>query len=215
MLEGCGALHREVRALMTSHMNENVEEVEAVRGLFAGFDDYLHTYEHFGLVGASTVLAHNDHPSESELARLGAARASVAHCPESNAFLGSGLFPMGAHLDHGVRVALGTDVGAGTGLSVLKEARMAYQLQMLRDDSPPLGPAHLLHLSTRAGALALGLDEVGDLSPGRAADFVLMDRPQHSAGANLMESVRLGDIPGISMTIIDGIVRTNDAATSR
>ena len=56
-----------------------------------------------------------------------------------------------------MRVALGTDVGAGTGLSVLKEALTAYQLQMLRDDAPPIGPAHLLYLSTRAGALALGL----------------------------------------------------------
>jgi guanine deaminase len=115
MLEACGALHGDVRALVTSHMNENREEVEAVRGLFGAFDDYLHTYEHFGLVGKSTVLAHNAHPSEAELARLAGARASVAHCPESNACLGSGLFPLNGHREHGVRVELGTDVGAGTG----------------------------------------------------------------------------------------------------
>ena len=190
MLESCGALHGEVGALVTSHINENLDEVEAVRGLFDGFDDYLHTYEHFGLVGESTVLAHNDHPSDGELARLGAARASVAHCPESNAFLGSGLFPMRGHLDHGVRVALGTDVGAGTGLSMLKEALTAYQLQMLRPDPPPIGPAHLLYLSTRAGALALGMDEVGDLSPGRAADFVLLRPP---AGSTLEVVLRHSD----------------------
>jgi guanine deaminase len=192
MLEACGALHREVGALVTSHMNENLDEVEAVRGLFDGFDDYLHTYEHFGLVGESTVLAHNDHPSEAELARLGAARASVAHCPESNAFLGSGLFPMRRHLDHGVRVALGTDVGAGTGLSMLKEALTAYQLQMLRQDPPPIGPAHLLFLCTRAGALALGMDDVGDFSPGRAADLVLLRSPR---GSTLETVLRHSDSP--------------------
>ena len=57
--------------------------------------------------------------------------------------------------------------------------------------------------TARMRDLDCGLIEVG-----RAADFVLMDRPQHSAGTNLLDSVRLGDIPGISMTIIDGIVRT-------
>jgi guanine deaminase len=192
MLEACGALHDEVGALVTSHMNENLDEVEAVRGLFDGFDDYLHTYEHFGLVGESTVLAHNDHPTEAELARLGAARASVAHCPESNAFLGSGLFPMRRHLDHGVRVALGTDVGAGTGLSMLKEALAAYQMQMLREDPAPIGPAHLLYLSTRAGALALGMDDVGDFSPGRAADLVLLRPPR---GSTLETVLRHSDSP--------------------
>jgi guanine deaminase len=212
MLEACGALHGEVGALVTSHMNENLDEVEAVRGLFDGFDDYLHTYEHFGLVGESTVLAHNDHPSEAELARLGGARASVAHCPESNAFLGSGLFPMRNHLDHHVRVALGTDVGAGTGLSMLKEALTAYQLQMLRPDPPPIGPAHLLYLSTRAGALALGMDEVGDLSPGRAADFVLLRPP---AGSTLEAVLRHSDSPERTLGALFALAREESVVEVR
>ena len=212
MLEACGALHEEVGALVTSHMNETLEEVEAVRGLFGAFDDYLHTYEHFGLVGESTVLAHNDHPSQAELARLGAARASVAHCPASNAFLGSGLFPLSGHLDHGVRVALGTDVGAGTGLSVLKEALTAYQLQMLRADRPPLGPAHLLYLATRAGALALGMDEAGDLSPGRAADFVLMRPPP---GSTLEAVLRHSDSPERTLGALFALAREESVAEVR
>jgi guanine deaminase len=116
----------------------------------------------------------------------------VAHCPESNAFLGSGLFPMRRHLDHNVRIALGTDVGAGTGLSMMKEALAAYQMQMLRADPPPIGPAHLLYLSTRAGALALGVDDVGDLSPGRAADLVLLRPPP---GSTLETVLRHSDSP--------------------
>jgi guanine deaminase len=212
MLEACGALHGEMRGLVTSHMNESLDEVEAVRSAFAGFDDYLHTYEHFGLVSESTVLAHNAHPSEAELARLGAAHASVAHCPQSNAFLGSGLFPMSGHLENGVRVALGTDVGAGTGLSVLKEALTAYQLQMLRDDRPPLGPAHLLYLSTRAGALALGVDEVGDLSPGRAADFVLMRPPQ---GSTLEAVLRHSDSPDRTLGALFALAREESVAEVR
>ena len=118
------------------------------------------------------MLAHNVHPTARELALLAGQGASVAHCPTSNAALGSGLFPLRAHVDHGVRVSLGSDVGAGTGFSLFKEALQAhFAQQMLGDRGQPLAPADLLHLATRSGALALGLDhEVGDLSVGKAFD---------------------------------------------
>jgi guanine deaminase len=78
-----------------------------------------------------------------------------------------------------VRFALGTDVGAGTGLSLLKEGLTAYQMQMAWPEGHRIKPAHLLYLATRAGAQALGLeDEVGDLSPGKSADFVLVSPPE-------------------------------------
>ena len=121
--------------------------------------------------------------------RLAGAGAAVAHCPSSNAFLGSGLFPLRRHLDAGVRVALGTDVGAGTGLGILKEGLMAYQVQMLLgSEGMRLGPAHLLWLATGAGASALGLsDEVGALSPGLSADFVLLRPPEGSTLEAVLE----------------------------
>jgi guanine deaminase len=85
---------------------------------------------------------------------------------------------MRRHRANGVRFALGTDVGAGTGLSLFKEGLMAYHVQMVRPDGHMIGPAHLLWLATRAGALALGLeDEIGDLQAGRCADFVLVRAP--------------------------------------
>jgi guanine deaminase len=212
MLESCGALHAEVGALVTSHINESVAEVEAVAGLFEWSGDYLETYERFGLVTSSTVLAHNDHPRDAELGRLAAAGTSVAHCPESNAFLGSGLFPLREHLDHGVKVALGTDVGAGTGFSLFKEGLMAYELQMLRD-GVRLGPAELLHLATRAGALALGLDgEIGDLSDGKAADFVLVRPPE---GSTLAAVLRHSDSPEQSLGAVFALAREESVVEVR
>ncbi len=101
----------------------------------------------------------------------------MAHCPSSNASLGSGLFPMRAHLDAGVHVALGSDVGGGTGFSLVKEGLLAYFAQQARPDGVPLAPEHLLHLATVAGARALGLDQVGHLSVGMAFDGVWL-RPQ-------------------------------------
>jgi guanine deaminase len=179
MLESCGALAAAVDgALVTSHINENPDEVRVVADWFPEARDYLDTYESHGLVNAATVLAHNIHVTDTELTRLAAAKASIANCPTSNAFLGSGTFPMRRHLDHGIGFGLGTDVGAGTGLSVLKECLMSYQSQMLQ--GLRLRPAHLLWLATRAGALALGLPNVGDLTPGREADFVLVRAPEGS-----------------------------------
>jgi len=182
MLESCRALGEEADGLLfTSHLNENRSEIEFVGELFGWARDYLETYERFGLVNERSVFAHNVHPSDDELVRLGAARASIAHCPSSNAFLGSGVFAMRRHLHHGVRFALGSDVGAGTGLSLFKEGLMAYHVQMVWPDGHRLNPAHILYLATRAGAAALGLeDEIGDLSPGKSADFVLVRPPDGS-----------------------------------
>ena len=190
LLSACGELTRSVPGvLVTSHLNETLGEISLVKDLFPWASDYLETYERFDLVGARSVFAHDVHVSDSELLRLAGAGAAVAHCPSSNAFLGSGLFPLRRHLDAGIRVALGTDVGAGTGLGMLKEGLMAYQLQMLLgSEGVRLGPAHLLWLATGAGASALGLsDEVGALSPGLSADFVLLRPPSGSTVAAVLD----------------------------
>lgn len=171
LLAACGIVLAEVPgALVTSHVNENRSEIERVAEFFGG-TSYVDTYDRHGLVGARTVLAHDVHPTDAELEVLGDRGAAVAHCPSSNAALGSGLFPLTRHLAHGVRLALGSDVGAGTGFSLLKEGLQAYLAQQL------LGPAgyhltvaHLLHLATAAGAAALDLPEVGDLSVGKRFD---------------------------------------------
>jgi guanine deaminase len=175
VLEACAAvLKDEPGTWFTSHVNENPAEVAEVSRLFAEAAHYVGTYDCHGLVGRSSVLAHNVHPTDDELAVLAGRGASVAHCPSSNSALGSGLFPLRRHVEHGVRVALGSDVGAGTGFSLLKEGLQACFMQsLLGREGLPLTSTHLLHLATRAGAMALGLsDDVGDLSVGRQFDAV-------------------------------------------
>lgn len=175
ILDACAAVLKDVPgAWFTSHVNENPVEVEEVARLFVAAPHYVGTYERHGLVGESSVLAHNVHPTDDELAVLGGRGAAVAHCPSSNSALGSGLFPMRRHVEHGVRVALGSDVGAGTGFCLLKEGLQATFMQaLLGPEGLPLTATHLLHLATRAGALALGLEhEVGDLSVGKQFDAV-------------------------------------------
>ena len=189
MLSACGELVRAAPGLLlTTHLNETVGEIELVASLFPWARDYLSTYERYGLVGERSVFAHDVHVSDDELGRLAVAGAAVAHCPSSNAFLGSGLFSMRRHFAHGVQVALGTDVGAGAGFSMFKEGLMAYQLQMLSPEGVRLGPERLLWLATGAGALALGLaEEVGSFEPGKSADFVLVRPPAGSTLGAVLE----------------------------
>jgi guanine deaminase len=214
MLEACGALRAEADDLaVTTHINESAAEVRTVAELFSWSKDYLATYERFGLVGPASVLAHDVHVSDDELRRLAAARASIANCPASNACLGSGVFPMRRHLEHGVRFALGTDVGAGAGLSLLKEALMAYQVQRLLPDGVLLRPEHLLYLVTKAGADALGLGHtVGDLSPGKSADYVLLRPPP---GETLDIVLRQADSPERLLGAVFTLAREESVVEAR
>jgi guanine deaminase len=158
----------------TSHVNENTAEIAQVAGLFPGARHYLDSYGRHGLVTERSVFAHNVHPGDAELEMLAEHGASVAHCPTSNCALGSGLFPLRRHVEHGVAIALGSDVGAGAGLFIPKEALQAYFIQqLLGPDGLNLTPVHLLYLATRAGARVLGLDDrVGDFSVGKDFDAV-------------------------------------------
>jgi guanine deaminase len=182
MLEVCQTLLREHEGLrFQTHINENDLEKREVSRLFPWANDYLAVYEKFGLARPGAVMAHNVHTSDSELERLAASGTSVAHCPCSNAMLGSGIFPLRRHLDAGVHCALGTDVGGGTGFGILKEALQAYALQRLAPKGMLLTPAHLLYLATRAGAQALQLEqETGDFTVGKSADYIYLRAPEGS-----------------------------------
>lgn len=182
MLEVCQQLmteHSDVR--LQTHMNESPAEIGAVARLFPWASDYLAIYERYRLSGPRSVMAHNVHGTPSEIERLARAGTAVAHCPGSNAALGSGCFPLKRHIDAGVTCALGTDVGGGLGFGLLKEGLHAYLMQRLAPDSKVLDAARLLYLSTRAGAEALGLEhQTGDFQAGKAADFVHLRPPAGS-----------------------------------
>jgi enamidase len=100
------------------------------------------------------------------------------------------------------RVILGTDGPAGSGVQPLGILRMVAQLSSLADIPAEIAFCFATGNTARMRDLDCGLIEVG-----RVADFVFMDRAQHTAGKDLLESVQLGDLPGIGMVMIDGIVR--------
>jgi guanine deaminase len=201
MLDVCRQLIDEYPdVLMQTHINENTAEIGEVMRLFPWAADYLAIYERFSLSGPRSVMAHNVHATPSEIDRLADMGAAVAHCPGSNAALGSGCFPLRRHVAAGVRCALGTDVGGGVGLGMLKEGLHAYLMQRLAPDPQALDAARLLYMTTRAGAEALALEtEIGDFRPGKAADFVHLRPP---AGSVLEAAVRHADAPSQALSAL-------------
>ncbi len=189
MLEVCQSLLRETPGLrFQTHINEQRGEITKVLEAFPWATDYLAVYERFDLIGRRSVLAHNVHATRDELTRLAMSRSSIAHCPCSNASLGSGIFPMRQHLEAGVHFSLGTDVGGGIGFGMLKEALHAYLLQRLPESQLVLRPGQLLYLATRAGAEALALEEdAGDFTPGKSADFVYLRAAEGSPLAAVLD----------------------------
>jgi len=170
-----GQLFKEYPDLyMHTHLSENRKEIEWVRELFPERQGYLDVYDHHGLIGARSVFAHGVHLCDEECQRLGETGSAVAFCPTSNLFLGSGLFDLEKVEGFGVRVGLGTDVGAGTSFSQLQSLNEAYKVMQLQGKK--LDPFKSLYLATLGGARALYLDDrIGNLQPGKEADFVVLD----------------------------------------
>jgi guanine deaminase len=190
ILEVCQSLLKEDPSLrFTSHINESPNEIEMVASQFPWASDYLEVYENFDLVGRRSVLAHNVHTSNAEIERFALRGASVAHCPCSNAALGSGIFPMVRHLERNAHFALGSDVGGGTGFGMLKEALQSNLLQRLAIDAMTITSAQMLYLATRAGAEALNMEaSIGDFTPGKQADFIVMQPRPDSPLSNVLKS---------------------------
>jgi guanine deaminase len=174
LLERAGDLKREFPdAYVHTHISENRNEVEWVHQLFPEAE-YADVYDRYGLLDEKSVLAHGVHLTDEELDLLRARKSRIAHCPNSNLFLGSGLFPLHRILDAGVVVGLGSDIGAGTTPSLFTAMADAYKVQQVQNVS--LSPFHLWYLATLGGACALSLDgETGSLEPGKSADFLVLD----------------------------------------
>lgn len=166
------AAHPDV--LIHTHMSENLDEIARVGELFPDCRDYLDVYARHGLVTPRSVFAHCVHAEPDALRRMRAAGASAAFCPSSNLLLGSGLFSLKQACDCGVTVGLGTDVGAGASFSLLHMMGEAYKVGQMCGEA--LDPMHAFYLATLAGARALRIDgKVGNLAPGKEADFLVLD----------------------------------------
>ena len=176
-LDSAGTLLKEHDGLyLQTHLCETTDEIAWVMDLFPERASYLDVYAKAGLVGPRSVFGHAIHVMEEDFCTCHRAGAAVAHCPSSNGFLGSGLFRLYDALDprRPVRVGLGSDVGAGTTLSLLKTLGDAYKVAALRGTK--LDAPRAFWLATLGGAEALRLDDrIGRIAPGYEADLCVLD----------------------------------------
>ena len=199
------AAHPDV--LIHTHMSENLEEVARVGELFPDARDYLDVYARFGLAGPRSVFAHCVHTTDDAMRRMRQAGAAAAFCPSSNLLLGSGLFSLKQACACGVTVGLGTDIGAGASFSQLATIGEAYKVGQLAGET--LDPMHAFYLATLAGARALRIDDrVGNLTPGKEADFLVLDLAatpllarRTAAAATIAETLFVLSILGDDRTI--------------
>jgi guanine deaminase len=168
-------------AALQTHLAETRDELGRVRARYAGVRRHTDPYRRAGWLRPGTVFAHGVYLDATDRQRLAAAKAGLAHCPASNLYLGSGFFDAEATRRAGVPVGLGSDIGAGPETSVMREMGFAgYNARALGlargGRRKALLPRRAFEIATLGGARALGLaDRIGTLTPGRRADFVVVD----------------------------------------
>ena len=180
MMRSAAELAARFDAYLQTHLAENREEIEKVHHLYMSASDYTHVYERCGLLTPKTMLGHCIHLNPREIAAIASAQSSIAHCPSSNLFLGSGIFKLDQLLKAGIPIGLGSDVAAGPELNMWQVMRAAIDVQKARSayepNLRPLRPAEAFYLATQGGALALGKGQtIGTLDPGKEADLIVVD----------------------------------------
>jgi guanine deaminase len=214
-LELAGKLKKEFPSTYVhTHVSENLGEIDWVKSLFPERSGYMDVYHHYGLTGSRSVFAHGVHLTDEELQLMAKTDSAISFCPTSNLFLGSGLFPLQKAKTFGVKVGLGTDIGAGTSFSHFETLGEAYKIQQLQ--SKKLSAFEGFYLATLGGAKSLELeDKIGNFLPGKEADFLVVNLAATELGRLRLERAQdiedklfalmtLGDDRNIAETYVAG-----------
>ncbi len=179
---------KEVRALATElglpiliHVSETKDELRQVADKQNGMTPGAYL-DSIGFLGDDVVAAHGVHLTPDELRIFAAKKTGVAHCPESNQMLASGVAPVVEMIAAGMEVGLGTDgpAGSNNNLDMVEEMASAARLQKVtRNDPKAISAREVLRLATIGGAQVLGLaDRIGTLERGKRADIAIIDLQQ-------------------------------------
>lgn len=197
-----------------THLCENKDEIAWVKSLYPDRKNYLDVYHHYGLTGKNSVFAHCVHLEEQEWDCLRDSGSSIAFCPTSNLYLGSGLFNLKKAWHKQIKVGMGTDIGAGTTFNMLQTLNEAYKVMQLQGWR--MSAYEAFYLATLGGAKALGLDDIiGNFNVGKEADFVVLEptatplqQLRYDNSVTLMDKLfvmmTLGDDRSIYRTYVDG-----------
>jgi len=171
LMRESAALGRFYGVRLHTHLAETSDEERFCQQAF-GHRPVVYAAD-LGWTGDDVWYAHAVHVDPAEIALLARTGTGVCHCPSSNMRLASGIAPVRAYLDEGVRLGLGVDGSASNDSSnMLAEARMALLLQRVSGNPAGLSAREVLWLATAGGAGVLGRDDIGQLAPGKSADLI-------------------------------------------
>ena len=181
-MEGLEIICRETGLPVQSHLSENISEIDWVQELHPDTSCYAEAYDKYGLCGSmsKTIMAHCVHSdrSEKEMELLRKNQVWVAHCPESNMNLASGVAPIKKMMKENVRIGIGTDIAAGSKLSMFSAMADAIKASKLRwvyvdKEESPLTVSEVFYLATVGGGSFFG--KAGSFEKGYEFDAVVID----------------------------------------
>jgi len=219
LMRAAADLARSYDVHLHTHLAETLEEEEFCLHQFGHRP--VSFAEELGWVGDDVWYAHGVHVNGSEIELMARTGTGVCHCPSSNMRLASGIAPVRAYRDRGVKVGLGVDGSASNDSShLLAEARQALLLGRLSPershaagDPSGLTAGDVLEMATRGGAQVLGRDDVGLLAPGMAADFIAFDLNRLEFAGALHDPVAalvFCTPPQVDLSVINGRVVVQD-----
>ncbi len=177
------AIQKKYTLPLQSHLSENLQEIELVKSLYPKSKFYADAYNSFELFGGDvpTIMAHCVHSSIEEMELIKQKNVFVAHCPQSNTNLASGIAPIKRYLKNNLKVALGSDVGAGTSLSIFRAMVDAVEVSKLRclllnSNEHALTIKEVFYLGTKGGGEFFG--KVGSFEPEYEFDAIVISDEQ-------------------------------------
>ena len=209
-------IQRTYRLPVQSHLSENQGEIAWVKELCQGTSFYGEAYDQFGLFGGEqcpTIMAHCVYSSDAELSLMKERGVFIAHCPQSNTNLSSGIAPTRRYIEEGLHIGLGTDIAGGHSLSMLRAIADAIQVSKLRwrlfDDSlKPLTIEEAFYMASKGGGAFFG--KVGSFELGYEFDAVVCDdsRLKHpqplTVKQRLERIIYLGDEREVAGKYVEG-----------
>ena len=196
LLQGLGRLQARYQLPLQSHLSENLGEISWVQELCPESSCYGDAYDRYGLFGSNgpTIMAHCVHSNEEERQLILERGVYIAHCPQSNTNLSSGIAPARLYLDQGFNLGLGTDVAGGESISMFRAMTMAIQCSKLRwrlvdQGLAPLRLEEVFYLATKGGGRFFG--QVGSFEEGYELDALVIDDSSLRSASSLGLEERL------------------------
>jgi len=175
-----GSLAKQHNIPVQSHLAENQEEYGVVLKLFPDCKTYTEVYDKYNLLTPQTVMAHGVHLTQSDINLLNLRGSGIAHCPNSNISLLSGLCDVQRLRKNEIKLGLGTDVAGGYSSSVLDAIRYTLLtskvLSMDKTNYQILNYQNVFRMATLGGCEVLGIDNnLGTLEVGKQFDALVVD----------------------------------------